>query len=410
MLNNQNTSELMPVNAALNIILETLPKTQSKIIPLTMAHGCYLANDIIASLTLPTHDVSSMDGYAIRAADAVTSPANFTRVGESAAGHPWQGKLHPNQAVRIFTGAHIPNGADCVVIQENASSESNSDGALITLLTKGVKGRYIRPAGLDIKAGDIVIKSGTYLSARCIGLAIAAGETNATVSISPRIGILSTGDELVAPGETPGPSQIISSNALFLSAFVKSCGAQPVDLGIAFDTPGAIHAATAKAKNLDMVVTTGGASVGSHDHVAGDLLDGALYFWKVAMRPGKPLIWGNINNIPLLGLPGNPVSTAICALVFLQPAIAKLSGGHHKNNTFSVPITTNLTKNDLRQDYVRATFENEGGCLKVRPAYKQDSSMMAVLAGSDALIVRPPFDPPKRAGELVDVLPLPRQF
>ena len=402
---------LLPVSKARQRILDALEPTSSTTIPLSQALGRFLADDIPAKLTLPPHDVSAMDGYAVRAADVATCPAELIRVGESAAGHPWPGHLESGQAVRIFTGAYVPDGADTIVIQENVDAAQEADNTLITVHQCAARGRFIRPAGLDISAGDMALAKGTCLSARSIGLATAAGAASATVSVPPRIGILSTGDELVAAGKTPGPGQIISSNAAFLTAFVKSYGAEAVDLGIIKDRPGAVFDAVTAAENLQLVVTTGGASVGSHDHIASDLAAGALDFWKIAMRPGKPLIWGKIGDTPLLGLPGNPVSTAVCALVFLAPAICKLGGGTPQHYVFSAPLTTDMPENDQRQDYIRATLTtNANGQTQIRPAPRQDSSMMATLAHANAFIVRPPFDPPKAAGDHVDVLPMPRLF
>ena len=411
MANSRNQSNLLSVDAALDRMLASLSPTMPMRLLLTDALGQTLAEDIHAKLTLPPHDVSAMDGYAVRADDVANCPATLTRIGEAAAGHPWAGRIKAGQAVRIFTGGYVPDGADTIIIQENVDATSEADHTVITVHEGAAKGRYIRPAGLDISAGALALGKGTLLSARCIGLAIATGATSAVVSRPPRIGILSTGDELVPPGQIPGPGQIISSNAAFLSAFVKSCGAEAVDLGIAADKPGAVSDTVMAATNLDMVVTTGGASVGNHDHIIGDLADGALGFWKIAMRPGKPLIWGKIGNAPLLGLPGNPVSTAVCALVFLAPAISKLGGGTHQQHLFSAAITTDLPENDLRQDYIRARMGRaDHGVTSVRPAQRQDSSMMATLAQADAFIVRPPFDPPITAGDIVSILPMPRLF
>ena len=402
---------LLQVGTARQRILDSLEPTSSTTIPLSQALGRFLAEDIPARLTLPPHDVSAMDGYAVRATDVATCPKDLIRVGESAAGHPWPGHLESGQAVRIFTGAYVPDGADTIVIQENVDAAQESDNNPITVRQGAAKGRFIRPAGLDISAGDKALSRGICLSARSIGLATAAGATSATVSVPPRIGILSTGDELVTAGKTLGPGQIICSNAAFLTAFVTSYGAEPVDLGIIKDRPGAVLDAVTAAKNLQLVVTTGGASAGSHDHVASDVAASALDFWKIAMRPGKPLIWGKIGDIPLLGLPGNPVSTAVCALVFLAPAICKLGGGTPQHYVFSGPLTTEIPENDQRQDYIRATLTTDAnGQTQIRPAPRQDSSMMATLAHANAFIVRPPFDPPKSAGDRVDVLPMPRLF
>ena len=411
MASSSNRSSLLSVDAALDKIMASLSPTMPTRLFLTDALGQTLAEDIHAKLTLPPHDVSAMDGYAVRADDVANCPAKLIRIGESAAGHPWAGRVEAGQAVRIFTGGYVPDGADTIIIQENVDATSEADHTVITVREGAAKGRYIRPAGLDISAGALALGKGTLLSARCIGLAIAAGATSAVVSQPPRIGILSTGDELVPPGHIPGPGQIISSNAAFLSAFIKSCGAVAIDLGIAADKPGAVSDAVMTDTNLDIVVSTGGASVGNHDHIVGDLADGALDFWKIAMRPGKPLIWGRIGNTPLLGLPGNPVSTAVCALVFLAPAISKLGGGKHQQHLFSATITTDLPENDLRQDYIRASMgRGADGVTTVRPAQRQDSSMMATLAHADAFIVRPPFDPPRTAGDIVSILSMPRLF
>ena len=411
MANSRNQPSLLSVDAALDRILASLSPTMPTRLLLTDALGQILAENIYAKLTLPPHDVSAMDGYAVRADDVTNCPTKLTRIGESAAGHPWTGSVGAGQAVRIFTGGYVPNGADTIIIQENVDATSDTDHTVITVREGEAKGRYIRSAGLDVTAGALALGKGTLLSARCIGLAIAAGATSAVVSKPPRIGILSTGDELVPPGQIPGPGQIISSNAAFLSAFVESCGAEAIDLGIAADKPGAVSNAVIAATNLDMVVTTGGASVGNHDHIVGDLADGALDFWKIAMRPGKPLIWGKIGKTPLLGLPGNPVSTAVCALVFLAPAISKLGGGRQKQYLFSAAITTDLPENDLRQDYIRASIERtDHGVTSVRPAELQDSSMMATLAHADAFIVRLPLDPPITAGDIVSILPMPHLF
>ena len=411
MAHSRERSSLLSVDAALDRILGSLTITKTKRVLLTDALGQTLAEDIRATLTLPPHDVSAMDGYAVRSDDVLNCPVSLTRVGESAAGHPWTGRLKRMQAVRIFTGGYVPEGADTIIIQENVDAPIDSDNTLITVCEGAAKGRYIRPAGLDIAAGALALAKGTVLSARSIALAIATGSISAVVSNPPRIGILSTGDELVPPGQTPASGQIISSNAAFLSAFVKSCGAEAIDLGIVIDQPGAVSDALMAATNLDMVVTTGGASVGSYDYIVSDLADGALDFWKIAMRPGKPLVWGKIRKTPLLGLPGNPVSTAVCALVFLAPAISKIVGGTYQQRLFSATIATDLLENDQRQDYIRASMEvGDNGLTNVRPARRQDSSMMATLANSDAFIVRPPFDPPLTAGDTVTILPMPRLF
>ncbi len=407
---------LLTVDDALSAILALLPKTDIKTLPIEDSLGYRLADDLRASLTLPPQPVSAMDGYAVRQSDVVDLPAKLTRIAESAAGHPWHGQIKPGEAVRVFTGAAIPDGADTIVIQEDVDPVAEENGVTIIVRDAEKAGRYIRPAGLDVTAGSVILEAGTLLSARAIGLAVAAGSTTVKVHDRPRVAVLSTGDELVAPGEIPSAGQIISSNASFLCAFVESCGAIPVNLGIARDRPGAMLDAVRSSSRPDLVVTTGGASVGNHDYIVSDLNSAAaqgqsaLNFWKIAMRPGKPLISGYVDNIPLIGLPGNPVSTAICALIFLGPAIAKMCGGRTTQTQFLVPLASDMDQNDQRQDYIRARLEETPDGQIVRPAPRQDSSMMSVLAKSNALIVRPPFDPPRMAGDRVTVLPIPTLF
>ena len=387
-----------------------LPQTIAVTKPLDQALGLTLAEDLAAVLTLPPQAVSAMDGYAVRAADVTSLPCKLTRIAESAAGHPWTGKITAGQAVRVFTGATIPDGADTIVIQEDVDPVAEQDNVEITVRSAEIAGRYIRPAGLDITAGQVILPAGTLLSARTIGLAIAAGLTHASVRLRARVGVLSTGDELVSPGQLPTAGQIVSSNASFLANFLNACGAEAVDLGIARDVPGAMLDAVRRSSNLDLVVTTGGASVGTHDHIVTDLGSSgqnALHFWKIAMRPGKPLISGNVDGIPLIGLPGNPVSTAVCALVFLRPAIAHMAGGTASSLQFLMPLAVDLGINDQRQDYIRAKIIIKDDIQVIMPAPRQDSSMMSVLATSNALIVRPPFDPAKAAGEFVSIVLLP---
>ena len=434
---------LLPVDQALARILEGLPRTASEQLPLERAHGRILAAPLASRLTLPERDVSAMDGYAVNAADchALISANNsdqgqitLTRSGESAAGHPWTGRLGSGEAVRIFTGAVVPDGADAIILQEDVIASAEQDGASITLTEAPITGRFIRPAGLDVKAGTQILPAGTPLSARALALALSTGHAEAAFHARPRVGILSTGDELVSPGETPGPGQIISSNAAFLAAFVAACGAIAVPLGIARDQPGAMLARVRSVRDaqgvgdgpLDLIVTTGGASVGVHDHIVSDLEattttntttttndtatspKSALDFWKIAMRPGKPLIYGRVDGIPLLGLPGNPVSSAVCALIFLRPSILHMAGGAPDETLLTARLATPLPANDQRQDYLRARLSHGGDDLPlITPFDRQDSSMISVLSRSDALLVRPPFDPARAIGDLVPALPIP---
>ncbi len=413
--NKTEKPRLLAVDDALAAIIDMLPYTGTNVLQLGDALGYTLAEDLVARLTLPPQAVSAMDGYAVRGEDVSTLPCQLTRVAESAAGHPWSGAINAGQAVRVFTGATIPDGADTIVIQEDVDPVAEQNGVDITVRNAEPAGRYIRPAGLDVTKGQVILFAGTKLSARAIGLASAAGLTEAVVSLRPRIGVLSTGDELVHPGTMPGLGQIISSNACFLKGFVIASGAEMVDLGIVRDTPGAMLSSVRNAKNLDLVVTTGGASVGVHDHIVSDLYNSEnseLNFWKIAMRPGKPLISGTVEGIPLIGLPGNPVSTAVCALIFLRPAIAHMARDSRIDlgsidPIFKVPVGVDLEANDHRQDYIRANLQDSANGQIILPAPIQDSSMLSVLAAANALIVRPPHDLAKCAGDMVDVLQIP---
>ena len=401
---------LLPVDDARARILEGLVPGDAERCALAEAMGRVVASDVASRLSLPPEAVSAMDGYAIRVADCQTVGAALTRIGESAAGRPWDGRLGPGQAVRIFTGAVVPDGADGIILQEDVEAGSETDGAVITVNEVPRDGQFIRPAGLDVTAGDIILTAGTVMSARLISLATSAGHTDISVWRRPHIGVLSTGDELVLPGDVPERGQIISSNATYLAAFIRACGAVPVDLGIARDRAGAmLEQVRAASLPLDMVVTTGGASVGTHDHLVSDLSSAGteLGFWKIAMRPGKPLLHGRIDGIPLLGLPGNPVSSAVCANIFLRPAIAQLSGSKHRPQMIAAELTEALRENDQRQDYLRSSLRyGEDGRARVTPARKQDSSMISIYANADALIVRPPFDAAKSAGDQVMVMRL----
>ena len=416
MPNDSQPKPLLPVEEARARILEGLAPGEAERCALKDAMGRVLASDVASRLSLPPEAVSAMDGYAARASECQTAGATLTRIGESAAGRPWDGTLGSGQAVRIFTGAVVPDGADCIILQEDVVAESESDGAKITINEAPGKGQFIRPAGLDVAGGDIILTAGTTMSARLIALATSAGHTDISVWTRPHIGVLSTGDELVLPGDVPERGQIISSNATYLAAFIRACGAVPVDLGIARDRAGAmLEQVRAAPVPLDMVVTTGGASVGTHDHLVSDMASAGteLGFWKIAMRPGKPLLHGRVDGIPLLGLPGNPVSSAVCANIFLRPAIARLSGGEHTPLMIAATLGEGLGgglggglgENDKRQDYLRSSLTHDAqGAAIVTPARKQDSSMISVYAHADALIVRPPFDPPKSVGDRVMVM------
>ena len=398
---------MIPVDEARARILSELKPVGVEEVSLLEAQGRVLAEDIRARLTQPPWPVSAMDGYAVRAADAATVPVTLKIAGAVPAGSSYQGAVGAGEAVRIFTGAPVPSGADAIVIQEDTEA---ADGK-VTVKEAAQRGRHIRVAGLDFKSGEVGVKAGRRLTAREVGLSAAMNVPWVRVHRRPRIALLATGDEIARPGDPVGPNQIVSSNTYALAAVVRALGGEPIVLGIAKDTVEDTIAKVESAHGADLLVTTGGASVGDHDLVQKALATRGLAvdFWKIAMRPGKPLMWGRLGDLPVLGLPGNPVSSLVCALVFLKPAIEKLSGLDPEAMSLTLidaRLGRDVGPNDQRQDYVRATFaRGEDGVLVVTPFAKQDSSMMSLLAQSDGLLVRPIRDPARRAGDLVKVLP-----
>jgi molybdopterin molybdotransferase len=349
-----------------------------------------------------------MDGYALRAPDAVVG-AELKVIGTSAAGHRFQGTVSAGECVRIFTGAPVPDGADAVLVQEDATG---LDGERIRVGEALAAGRHVRALGLDFKEGDVLLHAGRTMGMREIALAAALGHGSVPVRRLPKVAILATGDELVSPGERPGPDQIIASNAVGIAAFVRSAGGEPLDLGIAADTRPALAHALARARDLspEVLVTLGGASVGDHDLVQEALKTAGmeLDFWKIAMRPGKPLMFGRLGDMRVLGLPGNPVSSLVCAVLFLGPLLAALLGEPARDRTEAAVLGVAMEENDQRQDYVRAALREGGDGLPIAtPFPRQDSSMLATLAKSDCLIVRPPHAPPAAAGSPCRILRLP---
>jgi molybdopterin molybdotransferase len=397
---------VISVEEARTRLLKLVKPLAPEQVALPDAFGRVLAEDVVARRTQPPAALSAMDGYAVRAADVARVPARLKIVGAAPAGKSYDAAVGPGEAVRIFTGAPLPAGTDAIVIQE----DTERDGDVVVVREGAPAGRYVRPTGLDFTAGAVGLSAGRRLTARDIGLAAGMDRPWLMVHRRPQVAILSTGDEIVMPGDPIGPNQIVSSNSLALGAFVTACGAVPLQLGIAGDTRGALQRAAEGARGADLLVTTGGASVGEHDLVKDALgAEGLeLDFWKIAMRPGKPLMVGRYRDAAMVGLPGNPVSTLVCALIFLKPAIERLSG---LDPVATPPLTARLgialPENDRREDYLRATLARTAdGGLEATPFEKQDSSMMSLLARADCLVIRPPHAPAAKPGERVTILPL----
>jgi molybdopterin molybdotransferase len=395
---------LLPVADALARILALVEPTGTEEIPLADATGRVLAADAVAIRNQPPFAASAMDGYAVRATDA-TVGAKLTVTGEAAAGSGHSGAVGPGQAVRIFTGAPVPNGADTILIQENTRCE----GDMIEVTEAPTPWAYIRPAGMDFAEG-YRLSAPRRLTGRETALLAAMNVPRVTVRRRPVVALIPTGDELVEPGQTPGPDQIVSSNDIGLAAMLTAAGAQPLRCPIARDNRDSLLAALEAASEADFVVTLGGASVGDHDLVAGVFGDAGLTldFYKIAMRPGKPLMAGKLGARVMLGLPGNPVSSMVCAEIFLRPAIdAALGLPTGPRETISAFLSHDLPANGAREHYMRATVSPAAdGTMRCEVAGDQDSSLLATLARANALAIRPPHAPAARAGSAIFYIPL----
>jgi molybdopterin molybdotransferase len=401
---------MISVEEAFTRIVGAFERLPAEQVALADALGRVLARDVISRRTQPPADVSAMDGYAVRAEDVVSVPATLQQIGSAPAGAAFQGTVGKGETVRIFTGGVMPAGADAVVIQE----DTEADGKQVTIKESAPQGHYVREAGLDFREGMVGVAAGTRLGPREIGLAAAMNVPWLSVVQRPRVAILATGDEVVMPGDPAGPDQIMSSNGLALAAFVRERGGEPVDLGIARDDEAALREAAAGARGADLLLTCGGASVGEHDLIQSALeADGLdVDFWKIAMRPGKPLIFGHLGETKLIGLPGNPVSSLVCAILFVGPAIDAMLGrdpdAERTERTIAVTLGADLGENDRRQDYLRATLaQGANGALMATPFKRQDSSMLSRFVAADCLIVRAPHAPPIKAGTTVEAILLP---
>jgi molybdopterin molybdotransferase len=400
---------LIAVEEALHRVLASAVPVETEEVPVHACAGRTLTADVLALRTQPPFAASAMDGYAVRSADVAAPPVTLRVIGASIAGRGFRDVVGVGEAVRIFTGAPIPAGADAIVIQENAEAA----GDAITVREPAVPGQFARPSGLDFGMEDRLLAAGQRLDARRLALAAAGGHARLSVRRRPRVAILATGDELVRPGEEVGPDQIFASNPVALATLVEQAGGEAIDLGIARDTlpdlERGIH--TARTGRADLLLTLGGASVGEHDLVQSALARQGmeLGFWRVALRPGKPLMHGRLGSMLLLGLPGNPVSAIVCGLLFAVPLVRALLGDPRAgaDRTESATLGADLPANDGRQDYVRARLDFTPDKPPRATAFpKQDSSMLSLLARADALIVRPPHAPPAEVGDPCRILRL----
>jgi molybdopterin molybdotransferase len=401
---------LLSVAEARARILEGVPEDRPiEMVALERASGRTLARDLAAKLTQPPKAMSAMDGYAVRAADVTRLPVKLKQIGESTAGHGFAGSIGPKETVRIFTGAPVPDGCDTILIQENARVEAG----FIEPLEAVAGGRHIRAKGIDFTEGDVLLATGTRLGPSNIALAAAMNFAKVAVTKRPRVAILATGNELVPPGETIGPDQIIASNSFAIAALIEAAGGEPLDLGIAKDELGALEKGidAACAAGADLLVTLGGASVGDYDLVKPALAKQGmqLNFWRIAMRPGKPVIHGRLGPMIILGLPGNPVAAIVAGIIFLVPLVRALCGDPGAGGDQSEPAILGkaLRANDSRQDYLRATLRpSETGLPVATPFEIQDSSLLRILAQAQCLVIREPHVPAASMGDSCRIIKL----
>ena len=399
---------LMPVTDAMAAILAGADALPEEMVPLEDAFHRVLARDIASRRTQPPEPMSAMDGYAVRAADA-TLGAKLRVIGEIAAGKPFDRPLQTGEALRIFTGGVLPAGADAVVIQEDTTRDSD----IVGINEAAISGKHIRPAGVDFNEGDVLLRAGTRLTDRDLALAAGMNHPSLPVRRRPVVAVLATGDELVMPGAVPGPGQIVLSNGFALRALARAEGAEVVDLGIAVDTLEATTSAIQRAIDLkaDVLITTGGASVGDHDLVQQSLINAGveMAFWRIAMRPGKPMMHGRRQGMRVIGLPGNPVSSYVCGFLFMVPLLRALSGRNEVAHALEPAVLgRDLAANDQREDYLRTRLETRAdGTVVATPVMKQDSSLLGNLAVAEGLLIRKPFAPAAAAGDSCAIMRLP---
>jgi molybdopterin molybdotransferase len=392
---------MISVDAAAARIAAAFSPLACENVPIERALGRVVAKDMRAAEDQPPAPMSAMDGYAVRAREAAAG-ARMRVAGVSPAGNPFVGSVGPGEAVRIFTGGVVPVGADAVVIQEDVTA--SGDEILIKEAPRLQEN--VRPRGLDFKAGEVLIARGRKLTPRDIALLAAADVSQVPVAKKPRVAIVATGDELSRPGTPRKSGGIVASSTYALQAMVEKWGGEPIDAGILPDKHEAYAALPEMTKGIDLIVTLGGASVGDHDLIQSALKPHGfeLDFWKIAMRPGKPLIFGRLKQTPLLGLPGNPVSAMVCAILFLAPALSSMLGAKYRAPVAQARVSLALRANGKRQDYLRARITRDGGALTAEPFALQDSSMQKIFAEAGGLIVRPVDAPAVDVGGEVPVL------
>ncbi len=405
----------MSLDEAINKIKSSFQKISNEDIFLKDALGRCLAKPIISEIDNPKYDVSSMDGYAVNYKDfAKIKDGGIKKlkiVGESSAGAPYSKKINAQETVRIFTGAKLPIGSNTIIIQENVKVLKNRNFIIVEETPK--KNQFVRKKGLDFKKNNIIFNEGTVLKSRHLGSIAMTGQVWLTVSRKPTVSILSTGNEILKVGEQMSKDKIPSGNSLMLASMVQEFGGIARILPVVKDNLQEIYEILENALDSDLIITTGGVSVGKYDLIQKALskFENKIEFWKIAMRPGKPLLFSKINNTPLIGLPGNPVSSGVCSLIFVNIAIRKMLG---ENSSFPLlengVLNGNMSKNDKRLDFVRAKSSYNNGVLNVTPFNLQDSSMITNFSRADCLIVRDPFDKEINNGENVKVLKFPNNI
>ncbi|UJW86202.1 molybdopterin molybdotransferase MoeA [Devosia sp. SL43] len=395
---------LLPVDDAIAAILDRVPTSQAETVPLTEAIGRVLLEPVIATHDQPPFNASAMDGYAMRAADVVDGH-RLAVIGTSQAGMGFEGTVEPGLAVRIFTGAPLPTGSDTVIMQEEARA---ADG-FVSFTAPARLGHSVRPRGNDFATGQELLAAGTRLTPMQIAVAAAANAAHLTVARRPRIAILATGDELVLPGSPLGPDQIVASNSIGLAPLLAPYAEEIVDHGIARDDRDHLRAKLTAifATEPDIVITTGGASVGDHDIVQQLLVElgVGVDFWRINMRPGKPLMFGTRGKTLIFGLPGNPVSALVTAHVFIKPALRHWLG-HAEPQAWQLPLASPTPPNTARRHFMRAQLVHTPSGPELQPISQTDSGHTSSLAHADMLIVQPENDPGQAAGTIVEARPI----